>query len=193
MVLSGWHIGKSSERLNCCRVSVRVDELVDEAMFIFKWCPSCKQNALIILVLASKMCLIMSVQALYQFIMNTSGSASIACSLLLILRGKINILFYISCFYFYLTTLQHCGIRGILYLGYSSLTIHNFSVSCTAGPGWFLTLSHNFLQQEETAGVCKGKELNSRCFLKSVTKQSRRVSKCLLNLCYLDLQVAGEN
>lgn len=144
MVLRGWNTGKSSERLNCCRGSVRVDELVDEAMFIFKWCPSCKQNAFIILVLASKMCLIMSVQALYQFIMNTSGSASIVCSLLLIFRGKINILFYISCFNFYLTALQHCGIRGILYLGYSSLMIHNFSTSCTAGLEWVLTLGHNF-------------------------------------------------
>lgn len=134
MVLSGLHIGKSSERLNCCRGSVRGDELVGEAMFISKCCPSFRQNSFIILVLASRMCLITSVQALYQFIMSTSASASIACSLLLILGSKLNILLYISCFNFCLTALQHCRIRGILYLGYFSLRIHNFSVSCTAGP-----------------------------------------------------------
>lgn len=131
MVLSGVHTGKSRERFNCCRGSVTVDELVGEAMFIFRCCPCYKQNAFIILALASKLCLIMSVQALYPFVMNTSASASIARPLLLIFRSKLNILFYISCFNFYLTALQHCTIRGTLYLGCFSLTIHNFSLSCT--------------------------------------------------------------
>lgn len=64
------------------------------------------------------MCLIMSVQALYQFIMNTLASASIACSLLLINLGGNKASYSTSpALFFYLTALQHCRIRGILYLG----------------------------------------------------------------------------
>lgn len=65
MFLSGLHIVKSGEKPNRCGASVRGDELVGEAMFTFKYCPSYKQNMFIILVLGYKMYLVMSVQALH--------------------------------------------------------------------------------------------------------------------------------
>lgn len=97
MFLSGLHLGKASEKPYCCGGSVRGDELVSQAMFIFKYCPSYEQNRFVILTLGYKKSLVMSVQPFYQFFMKASARASIADSLLLVFRSRLNSLFCISC------------------------------------------------------------------------------------------------
>lgn len=78
MFLSGLHVEKSSEKPNCCGDSVRRDELVGQAMFIFKYYPSNEQKRFVILTLGYKKSLVMSVQAFYEFIMKASAKVPIA-------------------------------------------------------------------------------------------------------------------
>lgn len=113
------------------------------------------------------MYLVMIAEGLDQFILKASARSSIGSSLPLLFRSRLNSSFCVSCFYF--TVLEHCRISGILCLGYSSLMIHDFSISCTADPMQVLILGHNFLtapfskidtMHYETAGVCKGTEFS---------------------------------
>lgn len=87
-----------------------------------------------ILALCYKMCLVVSVQALYQFNMKPSARASIASSLTLAFMKALHLqtdsTVYFIPFHLYLTVWEYCRIRQRLYIRYFSLMIPNFIVSC---------------------------------------------------------------